>query len=89
MIQSLTVCQYSFISLQRMNNASGVISETQSIDAMGKIKCIVVAEHRCDVYVAATKVDALPTGYMEIAGHFIQHQRSMHSACIECMAWFS
>lgn len=87
-IHSLTVCQYAFIPLQRMNNASGVISETQPIDAMGKIKCIVIAEHRCDVYMAATKVNALATGYVEIAGYFIQHQRSMHTACIECMAWF-
>lgn len=70
-----------------MHNADSVITEAQSIYAMCKIEWD-FSEKRCDVNVAATKVNALPAGDVEISRHFVERQRTVYAACVEVPIWF-
>lgn len=59
-----------------MDDAGRRITETKSIDAMRKVHRAFIKE-RCDMNVAARKVQTLAGRDVKIAGHFVQCQRAM------------
>lgn len=84
---SLTVRQYSFVTLKRMHDSRCMITKTQTINAMCEIQWD-LAKQRCDVYVAATKVNTFAAGDVEIARHFIQCQWAVYATGVERFLWF-
>lgn len=65
-----------------MDDARRRIAETEAIDAMRKVHGPFI-EERCDVNVAAGKVQTLAGRYVEVAGHFVQCQRAVQAARIK------